>query len=291
MDQRLSPWLIVAGALACVAAYYLWPHDEPAAVPVPEHTAVAAASVLSRLAAMPVGASTASAAVTASEPPLIGRNGRIVDLGGLSVAQYVAQREGAARLGNIKAAYEVYQAESLCANTDEPLPETTENADREQIARAQARQRALCTNISPSQVQERMRYLKLAADAGNADAQVDYFMEGPGGKPVDLAANADEPAVKQWKQDAIGYLRTAGAQCNGYALSLLSNAYDMGSMVERDPGLVMAYGIAAARARGGDKTPEQWKRQFGEDLNEADAAAALTLGAQLADGACRSAPK
>ena len=221
------------------------------------------------------------------EGPLVGRGGRVVDLNGLDVAQYIAQREGAARLGNIKAAYEVYQAVALCANVDEPLPDTQETADRERLERSRARQRTLCANISPIQVQERMRYLKLAADAGNAEAQVDYFMEGPAGRPVDVTASADDPAVKQWKQDAMTYLKTAGAHCDSYALSLLSNAYDAGSIVERDPGLVAAYGVAAARARGIDRTPAQWKLQFGEDLSDADFDAALKLDVQPADGACR----
>jgi hypothetical protein len=55
------------------------------------------------------------------------------------------------------------------------------------------------------------------ADAGSRDAQVDFYMEGPGGKPVDLEARADDLEVQQWKQQAISYLRQAGAQCDQFA--------------------------------------------------------------------------
>jgi hypothetical protein len=70
-------------------------------------------------------------------------------------------------------------------------------------------------------------------------------------------------------------------------LGLLSNAFDAGSLAERDPVLAMAYGVASARARHLEKTPEQWAQQFGDGLSEADIAAALKQSAQLTDGAGR----
>ena len=130
-------------------------------------------------------------------------------------------------------------------------------------------------------MQERLHYLKLAADAGNADAQIDYSMEAP------TTLSPDDPAYAQWQQDAIHYLKAAGAHCNADALGLLSSAYDAGSLAERDPVQAMAYGIAAARARRVEKTPAQWAQQFGEGLSEADIDAALRQGMQMADGACR----
>ena len=276
--------MVAAGIAACVTAY-VWPARDTAVAPAvttaPDTAAVSttagnawfsAALLAPRPAAMPE-----------QEParPLVARNGRIVDLNGQDVAQYIAQREGAARMGDIKAAYEVYQAEALCANLDAPLPDTQDAADLEQLTRTRARQRASCANISPAQVQERLHYLKLAADAGNANAQIDYAMEAP------AALNPDDQAYAQWQQDAMHYLKTAGTHCNADALGLLSNAYDAGSLAERDPVQAMVYGIAAARARHIDKTPAQWVQQFGEGLSEADTDAALKQGMQMADGACR----
>src|SRR5471032_1961249 len=183
MDRRTSAWAAAAGIAACVAAYVLRAQDAPPVAPA-AHTAVAAARAPSWwdvALSMPRAADPPG---QEPERPLVGRNGRIVELGGLDVAQYIAQRESAARLGSLKAAYEVYQAEALCANVDEPLPDRMDAADRDPLVRARARQRALCAKVSPVQVQERMRYLRLAADGGNADAQVDYYMEGPAGRPI-----------------------------------------------------------------------------------------------------------
>jgi hypothetical protein len=280
--RRVSNWVIVAGLAACATAY-VWPARDTAVAPAttaPASTAVAATAGNAWFSAALLA--PRPAAMPEQEParPLVARNGRIVDLNGQDVAQYIAQRESAARMGDIKAAYEVYQAEALCANLDAPLPDMQDAADLEQLTRTRARQRASCANISPAQVQERLHYLKMAADAGNADAQVDYAMEAP------ATLNQDDPAYAQWQQDTMHYLKAAGAHCNAEALGLLSNAYDAGSLAERDPVQAMAYGIAAARARRIEKTPAQWVQQFGEGMSEADTNAALKQSAQLASEAC-----
>ena len=287
MYRRVSHWVIAAGLAACVTAY-VWPARDTAVAPVATAPASAAVSTTA-------GNAWFSAALLAPRPaatpeqeparPLVARNGRIVDLDGLDVAQYITQREGAARMGDIKAAYEVYQAEALCANLDAPLPDMQDAADLAQLTRTRARQRDACASISPAQVQERLHYLKMAADAGNADAQIDFAMEAP------ATLNPDDPAYTQWKQDAVNYLKAAGAHCNAEALGLLSNAYDAGSLAERDPVRAMAYGVAAARAHHLDKTPAQWVQQFGEGLSEAEIDAALKQSGQLANEACQGQPQ
>ena len=279
MDRRTAAWLGGAGLAVAVAAGVLASRED---------TARAARPALSQGA--PGGAAPAwfSAALLHAQPdntpqatpplPMVAKNGRLVDLGGLTVAQYIAQRDRAARLGERKAIYEVYQAAALCANLDAALPDTQSADDRAQLARVQAQQRALCANVSPMQVQERLRYLRLAADAGNADAQIDFFMEGPD--------SSDETRVQQWREEALRYLQDAGGRCNAYALSLLSNAYDAGTLAERNPVQVLAYGIAANRARQLARTPEQLRDQFGDELSEADFNIALQRGAQLAEASC-----
>lgn len=288
MERRTAAWLGGAGLAVAVAAGVL----NLALREDPAHTARPALSQGAQAApaGAPGGAAPAwfSAALLRPQtdnapqatPPLsmVAKNGRLVDLGGLTVAQYIAQRDRAARLGDRTAIYEVYQAAALCANLDAALPDTQSAEDLAQLARAQAQQRALCVNVSPMQVQERLRYLRLAADAGNADAQIDYFMEGPD--------SSDESRVQQWREEALRYLQTAGGRCNAYALGLLSNAYDAGTLAERNPVQVLVYGIAANRARQLVRTPEQLKAQFGDELSEADFNIALQRGAQLAEASC-----
>jgi hypothetical protein len=215
-----------------------------------------------------------------------GRNGRAVNLGGLTVAQYIASRVGAARSGDAHAAYEVYQAESICAANDDPVADYAEPAQKDQFLREREALVKLCTGMSPAQVQERLGFLGTAARAGNRSAQVDYYMEGPYGRAYDIAGNADDPIVKQWKADALGYLKQAGGTCDHFALALLANVYDAGLLTERDMRASMAYAIAAEVPRNKPLTDQQLSARFGEELSAADFASARQMGAQLAQQAC-----
>jgi hypothetical protein len=221
---------------------------------------------------------------------IYGRNGRPVDFGGKDAAQYISERAAAARTGDMRAAYEVYQAASACAAAEDPLPEFEKPAERDEFAREQQRVKRLCVNVSPVQRQERMAFLVRAADGGNRDAQVDFFMEGPNGRPADLEANAGDPAIEEWKRQAVDYLKQAGAQCDHFALALLSTAYDAGQVVPRDLKMTMAFAIASAHARSATLTQQQLRERFGEELAPADFAAAMQAGAALARTSCPALP-
>jgi hypothetical protein len=215
-----------------------------------------------------------------------GRNGRAIDLGGLNVSQYIAGRVGAARSGDVKAAYEVYQAESICAANEDPVADYFDPAQKAQFLREREGLVRLCVGLSPAQVQERLGFLNTAARAGNAGAQIDYYMEGPYGRNLDLADNATDPIVVKWKEDALGYLKQAGGKCDHFALALLATVYDAGQLTARDMRSSMAYSIAAAVPRKKPLTEEQWRDRYGEELSAADFDSARQLGAQLAQQAC-----
>jgi TPR repeat protein len=223
--------------------------------------------------------------VAAPPAPLYGRNGRTVDLHGEDVATYIARRNAAARTGDMRAAYDIYQAASVCAAAAE-LPDFAVAAERAQAEAERRRVQTLCAGVSAVQLQERMAFLVRAADAGNRDARIDFFMEGPMGRSADLDAQSDDPQVQAWKQQALGYLQQAGAQCDHFALSLLANAYDLGQLVPRDPRMTMAYAIAAAAARHVALTEAQLRARFGAELTGADFAAALQAGSQLSRQDC-----
>lgn len=225
-------------------------------------------------------------AALATGAAVVGRNGRVINLGGLTVAQYIAGRLGAARSGDAKAAYDVYQAESVCAANEDPVAEYHDPAQKEQFLRERAGLVKLCVGMSPAQVQERLGFLGTAARSGNIDAQVDFYMEGPYGRAFDMTENAADPTVRQWKEQALGHLKQAGGQCDHFALALLSNVYDAGLLTERDMRSSMAYSIAAAVPRNKPLSEEQLRARFGEELSAADFASARQLGAQLAQQAC-----
>lgn len=285
--------IFVAAAAGLAAVLVLRPAAEPAAPAVPDAAAARTARggeakggwmdprMLATRASVPAGDFVAAPAQV-----FYGRNGRPVDFGGKDAAAYIAERAARARTGDLKAAYEAYQAASGCAAAEDPLPEFFSEADRLAAERERERMHRLCANVSPAQLQERMRFLGQLADAGNRDAQVDFYMEGPGGRQADLQARADDPEVQQWKQQAVAYLRQAGAQCDQFALGLLSNAYDAGQIVERDPASSMVYAIASNAARHKPLTEQQLRERFGDDLAPGAFDAALQAGARLAASSC-----
>lgn len=240
------------------------------------------------LAALP-DAGPAMAVLPPAQPSATlvnGRNGRGVDLGGKTVAAYVGERIARARSGDAQAAYEVYQAESICAANQDPVAEYQDPAEREIFLRERENLVKLCIGVSPAQVQERLGFLNTAARAGHLKAQIDFFTEGPYGHEYDMEAGATDPIVIKWKDDALSYLKQAGNQCDHFALATLSNVYDAGSLTGRDVRTSMAYAIAAAVPRKKVLTEEQLRSRFGDELNAADFDSARQLGAGLAAQAC-----
>lgn len=297
MQIRTTALLATAAVAGIAAVLALRPAQDagvPAALPAQEVTQAApapsVAAAASKGAWMDPGMLAAGAGQAgdgaASARPFYGRNGRPVDLAGEDAAAYIAERAARARTGDLKAAYEAYQAASGCAAAEEPLSEFFNEAEGREAARERERMRRLCAKVSPAQIQERMRFLSQAADAGNHDARIDFYMEGPGGRTVDLQTHADDPEVREWKQQAIAYLQQAGAQCDQFALGLLSNVYDAGQLVPRDPASSMMYTIASNNVRSRPLSEDQLRRRFGDELAPAAFDAALQAGARLAAASC-----
>lgn len=282
---------IAAGTIALAA----WLNEEPAAAPVPAvATATQAAphpqqrwsSSTPAGSGIGLGSGLGLGARAPQANPVYGRNGRVVDLGGKNVADYIAARMSAARSGNVKASYEAYQAASICATNDDPVGDYHDPAERAAFLRERERLVALCAGMSAAQVQERMGFLSAAARAGHLGAQVDFYMEGPYGREVDISQHPDDPIVKQWKTDALAHLEQAGSQCDHFSLALLSTLYDAGQLTARDMAKSMAYSIAADVPRKKVQTEEQLRARFGDALSAEQFASARALGAQISRAAC-----
>ncbi|MCU6432937.1 hypothetical protein LPB67_03995 [Undibacterium sp. Jales W-56] len=218
---------------------------------------------------------------------IYGRNGRQVDFGGLTAFDYISKWTGLARAGSVEAAYNVYQAESVCANNDEAIAEYDSVADRDQFLNERKKLSKLCEGVTPVQVQERLHFLGIAARSGKVDAQIDYFMEGPYGRPIDLKENRDDPIVQKWKDDAITGLKSAASQGEPFALALLSQSYDIGELVPRDAKLSLSYKVAEAEARNTVWSDVQLRRKFGAQMSDADFENALQMGRQIARDCCK----
>lgn len=207
---------------------------------------------------------------------LYGRHGRAVALGGQSVAAYVQARMPAARRGEPLAAYEAYQALALCAAEAD-----ASGTERLAIARA-------CEGVSPLQVQERSLWLGLAAQAGLAEAQLDFYVDGR--RSQNPALPPDDASLLAWKAEALAYLQRAAAQCHPFVLGLLSTLYDSGELAPADPAQALRYATASAIARQQPLRVESWMAELGSGLTEEQARKAVESGQRLAAEACPSRP-
>jgi hypothetical protein len=215
------------------------------------------------------------------------RSGRQVDLGGLTVQAYISKWNSLARAGDKDAAYNVYQAAAVCASNDDPAPPYNSAAELGQFLAERKKLLALCEGVNSAQLQERLSFLAVAAHAGKVEAQIDYFMEGPYGRDINLAKSADDPVVQQWKTEAVTELKSAAAQGEPFALALLAQVYDAGELLPRDAKLSLAYKVAEADARNSTLSEEQLRRNAGAQMSDADFAGALQTGKQIAAACCK----
>lgn len=285
--RDLSIGVAAAALLAALALHALPEPSAPAAgAPASAHSPAASIARPPANGAAPAAHAQPQPVLGAPPAPIRTRNGRAIDLQGQDVAAYIARRAAAARTGDARAAYEIYQAASLCAAAEPALPDFEMPAERQEAQAERSRIRALCTGVSPAQVQERIAFLARAAQAGSRDARIDFFMEGPHGHGAGGDVPADDPLAAEWRGQALGFLQQAGAQCDAFALALLSNAYDLGTLVPPDPGRAMAYAIAAAAARGTKLSDDELRTRFAVTLAPDAFVAARAAGGRLAAAAC-----
>jgi hypothetical protein len=275
--------------LAAIATVQWWPDGAPESAASPPPTKLAHASAWG---ASPFGEGGVDAALPrphrsmldAPPPALFARNGRIVDLHGLSAAAYIAQWSTRARTGDVQAAYNVFQAADVCAAISEPLPEMQAGDDKQALLKERAELERVCKNVTPAQIAERMDFLAIAARAGNHDAQIDFYMEGPNGRQAQAGDNDETTA--QWKQQSLAYLQAAASGGNTFSLGLLANSYDAGLLTPPDAKLSLAYTVADMMARNVTATPSLLRNRFGSQLSDDDFNAGMQMGAQIAAQCC-----
>ncbi|MDC8756015.1 hypothetical protein [Janthinobacterium fluminis] len=297
--NRIDRYLLSAAAATCAVGIYVAaaPDSAVAAPPAPE-AAPASAPPAARFAGpmardgnpFALGAPPADGDAAAENPEaagVLGRNGRAVDFGGLSAAQFIAKWSAAARAGNAEAAYQIYQAESVCANNDEPLADYENDSERAAFLRERASAQKICAGVSPAQVQERLHFLALAARAGVTAAQIDFFTEGPYGRSLHPGSNGADPLVQQWNKDALANLQAAAAGGEPFALALLADVYNNGQLLPRNAKMALAYTVADATARHVAWSQTQLRRRFGTQISDADFQDALQTGAQMGRECCQ----
>jgi TPR repeat protein len=209
----------------------------------------------------------------------MGIGGHLFDLQGLTALQFIQKYSQDARRGDAYAAYRVYQAEALCAGISDAkgLSETFSHSKY----RAQAYSDNLtdlvrtCDGVTPALTDERRQFLAQAATGGVPDALTDFYVEGPG-------VSKDDPAYFQWGQQTVGFLQQASLNGNRMALIYLSNLYEDGTYVAKDPEKALSYAVAYAELRTGTPEVNPLVRQLSAGLSIDQQIAAYQQGKQYA---------
>lgn len=209
-----------------------------------------------------------------------------VDLDGLTVRGFIDRWSSAARTGDAHAAYRLYEAETLCARASENERMLRSRSLSSDDDASNGDLQALCDGVSPKEVEERLVFLTQAARSGNAQAQLDFYEEGPLGKRDDLQADDPDPNVGAWKVQAIAFLKQAAMQNNSDALETLAVAYFNGTVVPQDLETSLTYEIAFARANHKDPELALLATQLIAQLPEAVVARARTAGEALYRRCC-----
>ncbi|MFG6467469.1 hypothetical protein [Roseateles sp. BYS87W] len=165
----------------------------------------------------------------------------------------------AARQGDVRASHAAYRALAAC------VPPAG----------------APCPGVPASLVQERLRFLAEAVQAGLPQAQVDFYMEGP--SPLQAL---DEPALQAWRAQALTGLQAAAAQCDPFAAGLLATLQDSGELAPRSSTLAVAYAVAEGEWRRRPPSDAALRDRLAEPISDAALAAARQQGLRLA-AACR----
>ena len=102
-----------------------------------------------------------------------------------------------------------------------------------------------CDSITEVMRRSRFDYLRTAAYAGVPGVGSDWFRQGPPGGMDALQTRPNDPAVIEWKQQALSLLMRDGERGDFNALQDLMNGYKKGTpLFDADPSRALAYATA-----------------------------------------------
>ena len=148
---------------------------------------------------------------------------------------------GNAKAGDAAAAYELTRVLSAC-RTRPQFPATEERAYIEPHPGLE------CGGLGDAEFEGIVELLRLAAHGGVIEAQIDFLPVAsvPFEDAQYLASHI--PEFQRYRDDAIGFLNRAAMRGSVDAMVSLSNQYDGGVLVGRDPVYAYAYAWAAQQS-------------------------------------------
>ena len=176
------------------------------------------------------------------------------DLNGKTVSQYVLDLYDLANKGDARAAYDIYLAETICADLPKRqrelanIPVNYEETYVESLQKLVKNSQDVCVNFNVSP-RERIYYLNIAAKGGNVPAMMAFVREVPEGidplKPID----PNDSRAVQWQKDSFNYMTQAAKKGDIVALLSLSTIYAQGDLQPKNIPLALTYELAAQMLR------------------------------------------
>jgi hypothetical protein len=188
--------------------------------------------------------------------------------------QNIALYEGAALRGDGEAAFMIYQVFAACELQAENPANGMTQID--------------CAGLTEEQIAQKLKYLKLSAEAGFLQAQLNYpnVASIPYSEPSHIAKNIKE--FQQLKLDSMRYLRTAANVGNIEAMQQMGSAYKQGLITEQDR--VRAYAYYHAVSSSGlldSKTNNVILSRMRSDMTETEVQQATALGNSIFKQCCK----
>jgi hypothetical protein len=282
-------WAFIVAAVAVVAAVGVFRSPHPTE-PVRSTDAGSSWTLFGG-----IGSTSDDKTVTTkfSVPTVKQYEGGAFDLENLTVVQFVEKYRSAAHGSGREAAYaayRIYQAEKMCADSMETEGRLGLSRGSEQYANALGDEAEACVGLPPTWLYERYQFLKQAAQGGIEGAAIAFYEDGASGHMT------GDPMPADWADDAIKLLQAAGEQGDMNALHRLSVIYhdQQDQLVPPDPQKALTYKTAMlvlqpSRGPGGaplalEDTPIIKKLSAG--LSSEQVAAALQEGRAIAAQCC-----
>lgn len=165
--------------------------------------------------------------------------------------EFIASLLPASNAGDARATYRIYLRVRACRfalsdGTDSDREAYRKLGLEKDYLRSQAKTLDECASLGPNEPAWSENWLDKAARQGSLEAQLLYASD-PGAVLSGQELLADPGKATSYKQKALEYLNGAASQGSVDALFALSNAYENGILVGKDPMVSHAYDLVLRR--------------------------------------------
>ncbi|WP_332851615.1 hypothetical protein [Duganella sp. S19_KUP01_CR8] len=153
-------------------------------------------------------------------------------------------------------------------------------------------EKLLCAEMTERMKTARLEHLTLAAKAGIDGADLTFLQTGPFGDPSALESRPDDPLVRAWKAEALGYLEVKAQQGDIPSIITLLGEYNEDSeLLKQHPVAALRYAtvvhdhyemvLGGASKTTPNPLPDEFMRKMSQGLSPDEVRLATAEGKQL----------